>query len=102
MKQTPNSEYMAIYRTTDRFITREIAGEVLLVPVGEQTKLLNGFITFSDSGTFLWKQLSEERTEQELIMLLAAEYKLEQNSVVDDVRSFLRKAEAAGLIQKCN
>ena len=49
MFQSPGAqaESEACYRANPGFVTREVVGEVIAVPVGEQTKRLNGMVTFS-------------------------------------------------------
>ena len=37
------------------FILREIAGEAVLVPVGENTELSNSIISLNETSVFLWK-----------------------------------------------
>ena len=89
------------YRVSDGFVTREIAGEVLAVPVGAQVQKLNGMITFSEAGALLWKLLEKPRTKEDLAMLLAAEYGKEPAEVKDDVNEFIDRALERGLIVKC-
>lgn len=89
-----------VYQANKGFVTREIAGELLVVPVGEQTRKLNGMITFSESGAFLWKLLQERRTKEELVAALANAYEQEPKNVEADVDEFLRKALSRELIVK--
>lgn len=87
-----------VWQRSSDFVTREIAGELLLVPVGAQTKKLNGFVTFTDTGAFLWKQLEGGATAAQLAEKLAGEYGQVPGDVLADVESFLQKAAAQGLI----
>ena len=87
------------YTAAEGFVTREIAGEVLVVPVGEQTRTLNGLVTFSEAGAFLWKRLAAQGgTQVELTELLAAEYGKQPDEVRADVEQFLNEALSRGLI----
>ena len=49
------------------YILREIAGEFMLVPVGAAAAKFNGLITMNEIGTFIFKQLGEEQTEESLL-----------------------------------
>lgn len=89
------------YRRSDNFITREIVGEMVLVPVGEQTQLLNGMITFSETGAFLWRHLADWQTQDRLAALMSAEYDLSNETAEADVSTFLTQAEARGLVVCC-
>lgn len=86
------------YRASDKFVTREIAGEVLVVPVGEQTAKLNGMIMFSEAGAFLWKLLLKKCTRSELQLGLAEEYGRTSAEVEADVDEFLEMAMKRELI----
>lgn len=87
------------YIASGGFVTREIAGEVLAVPVGEMTRKLNGMITFSESGAFLWKLLSEKRTHAQLVQALAEEYGQKPEDVSADVDAFLEHALKRGMVE---
>lgn len=86
------------YLPNPGFVMREIAGEVLLVPVGEQTRVLNGMVTFTETGAFLWKHLDGQRGAQELAVLLADECGEDVETVLPDVEVFLQKAFERGLL----
>ena len=86
------------YRPSPGFVTREIAGEILLVPVGEQTRNLNGMVTFTETGAFLWKHLNGERDAEDLAGLLADECGENMETVLPDVVEFLNRAVEKGLV----
>lgn len=88
------------YRPNPGFVMREIAGEVLLVPVGEQTRVLNGMVTFTETGAFLWKHLDGKKDANELAEMLAKECGEDKNTVLPDVEDFLQKAFEQGLLMK--
>lgn len=39
------------------FIVREIAGDYIVVPTGEEALKFNGLITLNEVGAFLWKKI---------------------------------------------
>lgn len=45
-----------------RFVLRKVAGENILVPVGNTALTFNGLVTLNESGAFLWKHM--EKTGQ--------------------------------------
>lgn len=93
-----NNEY---YEVTDRYVARTIAGETVLVPVGQQTISLNGFITFTDTGQFLWKLLAQKKcTEADLVQELLKEYNCTKEEVHEDVTAFLKKAVDSGVVKR--
>lgn len=91
----------ACYQVSEGFVTREIAGEVLAIPVGAQAQRLNGMVTFSEAGAFLWKLLEKRRTREDLMIRLAKEYDQQIEQVIQDVDEFLNRALKRGLIVEC-
>ena len=86
------------YYPSSGFVMREIAGEILLVPVGEQTRKFNGMITFTETGAFVWKHLDGKRDASEIARLLASECGESVDSVLPDVEEFLQKAFERGML----
>ena len=83
-------------------ILRQVAGEYILVPVGELSLRLQGMISLSESGGLLWKRLEGGCTEQELTDALLAEYEVDRPQAERDVRAFLDMLREAGLLEEGN
>ena len=61
------------------FILREVAGNYIVVAVGEAVKNFNGVINLNESGAFLWKILSQGvENESQLVDALLGEYDVEK------------------------
>lgn len=71
------------------FILRQIAGEDIVVPIGNNIADFNGVIRLNESAAFLWKTLQEEISKEELINSLIKEYKIDENLATNDVEGFL-------------
>ncbi|MBO5670687.1 MAG: PqqD family protein [Clostridia bacterium] len=82
----------------DGFVLRNVGGHTIVVPVGAQTIDFNCMVTLNETGAFLWKQLQEERTAQELTEALLAEYEVEQSVAQADVERFAALLEEAELL----
>ena len=78
-------------RVKENFILRQIAGESLLIPVGEAALAVNGLIALSESGAFLYERLKTECSRQELIDALLAEYEVTAQIAGADVDAFLEQ-----------
>lgn len=98
LKSNGYFENKVCYQANNDYITRNIGEEVLLIPTGKQAQQLNGFISFSETGKFLWEQLSKRRTKADLIYLLACECSVDEDAVKSDVEEFLEKAVTRGLV----
>lgn len=86
------------YRANADYLMREIAGETILVPTGEAASQFNGLATMNASGAFLWRQLAQKCTREDLYQALAEEYDLPQEQAQGDVDRFLDLAVERGLV----
>lgn len=71
------------------FILRTVAGQNVVVPVGSNAMNFNAAITLNDSAAFLWKQLENEKSEQELLTALTDEYEIDSATAKSDITVFL-------------
>lgn len=72
------------------FILKEIAGSFVVVPVGDDLVDFTLMITTNETGAFLWNCLSEDRSEQELVTMLKAEYEGADDAQLEaDVAEFV-------------
>ncbi len=72
------------------FILKEIAGSYVVVPVGDDLVDFSLMITTNETGAFLWECLSTDKTESELVALLASEYEgADEETLSADVSEFV-------------
>ena len=45
---------------------RKVAGDHVVVPVGEAGKVFHGMIRLNDTGAFLWEQCRKETTKEQV------------------------------------
>ena len=72
-----------------RFVLRKVAGENILVPVGNTALTFNGLVTLNESGAFLWKHMEKNRTREELIQEVLQEYEVSEEQARLDIGQFL-------------
>lgn len=83
----------------DGFILRQVAGNYIVVAVGEAVKTFNGVINLNESSAFLWKKLESGAEESELVEALLGEYDVERATAEKDVKLFISKLTEGGLIK---
>ena len=66
-------------RNTD-FMLRDIAGEVILVPTGAATQQFNGMITLNEVAAFIWKNLDESKSKEELVDKIMDEFEVDEET----------------------
>lgn len=80
------------------FILREIAGDYMVVAIGNDVVDLSDSFSLSESGAFLWKALEEDTTEDALVDALLTEYDVDRETAVSDVQDFLESLSERGML----
>ena len=73
----------------DGFILRKIAGEDIVVPIGGNIANFNGIINLNESAAFLWRELQQDLSIEELVDKLIKEYEINEEIASNDVQSFV-------------
>ena len=81
------------------FMLKEVAGTNVVVPVGENSVDFNAMITLNESGAFLWRELAEEKTLEQLVEALTAEYDVDAATAEKDINRFIETIKNAGLVK---
>lgn len=79
-------------------ILRSVAGEHMLIPVGETVFEYNGIFMITESGKFLWENIVNGADENELADLLAKEYGIDSATALEDVNEFIDTLKAFGIV----
>ena len=82
------------------FKVAEVAGDWILVPLGDEMTRFNGTVALNEVAAFLMNQLKSERTEQELVSLLTDEYDVDPETARKDVRLAIEKMREIGVIDE--
>ena len=79
-------------------VKREIAGDTILVPVGQSVYESNGLFVLNELGSFLWDRLPDVEDEEALLQAVLAEYEVSQEVARADIREFLDNLRKLGII----
>lgn len=93
------------WQTNGDFILRSIAGESMLIPVGNVSdpRFDNCMITLNESAAFLWRFFSDApRTEEEAIAAAEAEFSAPEGVIATHIREFITEYAKYGLLRKEN
>ena len=78
-------------KTNPEFIARDIAGELVLVPVGTAAKNYGGLVTCNEVGAFIWKKLEGGMTMDELVGAILDEFEIDEPTAKKDAEEFIEK-----------
>jgi len=77
---------------------REIAGEFMLVPMGDSAVNFNSVFSLSESAAWLWTSLQDKDFDEAMaVSLLEGEYEVEHETAVRDVAAILLQWKEYGL-----
>lgn len=87
-------------RTSPNYVLRRIAGQDVLVSIGEGLADFRGYIEMNDTASFLWKQLQEGKTKEELLEAIVETYDVDEDTARRDVDSCLDLLISKGMIRQ--
>lgn len=79
-------------------VLRSVAGEHMLIPVGETVLQYNGIFMLTETGKFLWENIEKGADSDQLKALLAKEYEIDYATADTDVNEFLEMLRAFEII----
>ncbi len=82
----------------DGFALRQVGGNHIVVPIGAQTLDFRCIITLNETGAFLWQQLQQECSVDDLVTALLAEYEVTETVARADVDKFIANLKEAELL----
>lgn len=87
-------------KINENFVIRQIADEYIIVPIGENVLNFNGMITVNEIGRFIWEQLQEDLTKEEVLKRIIGEYEVDEQTASTDLDEFLVRLQEGGLLQQ--
>ncbi len=81
-----------------QLVKRDIAGDIILVPVGEATSSIQGLITINETGAAIWDALPEAENEDAIVDKLYEQFDAERDELRKDVDEFLDKLRELNII----
>ncbi len=81
------------------FILRNVAGNNVVVPIGQATLDFNGMMSLNDTGAFIFGKMIEGITREDLITAVMNEYGIDYQLAATDVDNFIEKVEGEDLFE---
>jgi hypothetical protein len=86
--------------TKDRdLVTRNVAGETIIVPIKNKVGDLDSIYTLNEVGTLIWELIDGKNNISEIAEAVCNNYEVTPEEAIKDTFDFLRSAEEAGLIR---
>lgn len=81
-------------KVKENYMLREIAGNFVVIPVGQNVADYKNMLHLNETGVFLWNELQNEISFDELLNRMAVKYEASENEVSileKDLNEFLDK-----------
>lgn len=88
------------YKANPDFLLREVAGEAVLIPVGEAGIFENSLISLNETCCFLWKLFQEPRTVEDVIAEARKEYSDPDGEMEQGIKDFIKEYLKYGLLKE--
>ena len=80
-------------------VSREVAGETIVVPICRGVGDLDSVYTFNPVGRSLWRLLEQGHSVDELADWVATHYEVDAKQAFADVQSYLSELQEIGLVR---
>ena len=107
LSQLPGSEYLTSglnmtpvrHTRNTAIVSREVAGETIVVPICRGVGDLDSVYTFNPVGRSLWRLLEQGHSVEELADWVATHYEVDAKQAFADVQSYLAELQEIGLVR---
>lgn len=86
------------YKKENDFVTRNIKGETIIVPVKGHVSDLDSIYTLDEVGTFIWQLLDGQTSIKQIVKNVCNEYDVSHEEAEKDIIELVGSLEKAGLI----
>ena len=89
---------MKTIKTNPNVIRRNVAGEDILIPIGDSALEHNGLFVLTPTGAEIWDALVEGKPLEEIAANMAEEYDIDTETLRKDVLGLIEKLAKLGLV----
>ena len=84
---------------TRSFVTRQIAGETLIMPIAGRVVDLESIFVLNEVGSRIWELVGSPTTAGRIAEIVAGEFDVSAERAAEDVAEFLGALDSRGLIR---
>lgn len=81
------------------FIVREIAGDIIMMPVGETAAKFNGLVMANEVSAFIWENIENVNNAEDMTKLVFDEFEVDFDEAKKDVEYIMGELVKAGWIE---
>lgn len=84
----------------DGYLLRNVAGQWVVVPVGNRIHDFNGLMTLNETGSFIWRAIKDGKDREQIIMAMIEEYDIDGEAAQADFEEFIDTLVDGGVLEK--
>ncbi len=90
-------KWSRIYKHSENIVSRNIAGETILVPIRGNLADMQHIFTLNSVGVFIWDQLDGSKNLADVLDLLMEHFEVDRKQAEQDISDFLDQVVESGL-----
>lgn len=75
----------------ENYVMREVAGQAIVIAVGEESKKFKGMINLNRTGKDVWTGLEKGLNLAEIVKKMADDYEVDENTAMQDIESMVNR-----------
>ena len=84
----------------DGYMMRKVAGNCVVVPMGDEVTNFNGMINLNETGEVIFENIQNGCSREELVEIMLKEFEAPREVIERDVDVFIEKLEKVGILEK--
>lgn len=81
------------------YLVHEVAGNYVVIKIGQEAVNFNGLITLSESAKMLWDLLKEDASIDDLVNKLLNEYEIDEETARKDTLEFIESLKKNNILE---
>lgn len=90
------------YQLSGQYLLRDIAGEAVIIPIGENAPAGNAILEPNDTAAFLWRTFEQPRTAEQAVQLAMNEYEGNEAMIRAQVCGFVQAALECQILKEAD
>ena len=82
------------------FTLREVAGEILVIPIGESALSLNGMIILNPVSKVIWESLEKGASQEEIVKAVTDLFEVDAEEARGDICEFLNELRKLDMLDE--
>ncbi len=83
----------------ENYVMREVAGQAIVIAVGEESKKFKGMINLNRTGKDVWTGLEKGLNLAEIVKKMADDYEVDENTAMQDIESMVNRLLKIGVLE---